>query len=177
MECVIHYHRKLETLFMRTAENMQNIARITSHNNRIILFFLEFVGVDLEKINFLLRNFISLQRNQSVLIARPRRDARITREIENWPHYSVNVISRNYCINLVTCNNTRDNITKTIREHSIHQARTIAALAGSNDFLANCFLVLLFRLLFLSPFFSFSLSLSLYHRPAILFFPVLLLLP
>lgn len=43
--------------------------------NRIILFFLEFVGINLEKINFLLRNFISLQRNQSVLIARSQRGA------------------------------------------------------------------------------------------------------
>lgn len=100
-------------------------------------------------------------------------------EIENWPHHSENVISRNYSINLVTRNNTRDNITKTIREHSIHQARTIAALAGSNDFLANCFLVLLFSLLFLFPFFflSFSLSLSSVSNPLFSRSPPFLVIP
>jgi len=140
------------------------IARISRHSNRLISSLSTLI---LKKINFLLRNFISLQ---SVGLNRPAaaRRANNSGEIENWPHHPENVISRNYSINLVTRNNTRDNITKTIREHSIHQARTIVALAGSNDFLANCFLDLLFGLLFL-PLFSLSLFLSLY-RSAILFF-------
>lgn len=79
--------------------------------------------------------------------------------IENWLHHPEKVISRNCSINLVTRNSTHDNGTKTIREHSIHQAQTIVALAGSKDFLANCFLVHVFEPFSLSFFFSLSLSL------------------
>lgn len=75
--------------------------------------------------------------------------------IENWLHHPEKVISRNCGINLVTRNSTHDNGTKTIREHSIHQAQTIVALAGSKDFLANCFLVHVFE-----PFFALLLFLS-----------------
>lgn len=137
------------------------------------------VSANLERINFLLLSpkfhIMQLVGLNRLVAARERLWRNV---IENWLHHPEKVISRNCGINLVTRNSTHDNGTKTIREHSIHQAQTIAALAGSKDFLANCFLVHVFKPLSLSFFLSLSLSLSLSSASKILFFfHVLFLLP